>query len=182
MLKRSHLPTALALVAAIWLAAGCKPPPPPAAPPAPSGPKTVPGGPAAGTGSQGQDLTETAPVAAGVTETIKQHASLFPKGVKLETITVHDGVAALDFSPEFNQLANMGDTTESHAQKQLRAALAAFPAIQKMTVTVHGKPFDSQTTDWTTPFPVRLSAEEKDAGSEKGSAVEDTASGHGGGR
>jgi hypothetical protein len=52
-------------------------------------------------------------------------------------------------------LANMGDTTESHAQKQLRAALAQFPGIEKMHVTVQGKPFDSQTTDWTEPFPVR---------------------------
>ena len=32
-----------------------------------------------------------------------------------------------------------------------------------MTVTVQGKPFDSQTTDWTTPFPVRPTAEEKEA-------------------
>jgi len=109
-------------------------------------------------------MTDTTPVKEGIAQAIKQHASLFPKGVTLESVTVHASVAALDFSPEFNQLANMGDTTESHAQKQLRAALAEFPAIQKMTVTVHGKPFDSQTTDWTTPFPVRLSDEEKNAG------------------
>lgn len=79
----------------------------------------------------------------------------FPKGTQLVSLNLKDGVATLDFSKEFNALANSGDSTESAAQKSLRAALAKFPEVQKMRVTVEGKPFDSQNTDWTTPFPVR---------------------------
>ena len=84
----------------------------------------------------------------------------------MESVSVRGGIAALDFSPEFNQLSNMGDSTESGAQKQLRAALAKFPEIKKMQVTVRGKPFDSQATDWTTPFPVRETADERDHGAD----------------
>ena len=114
------------------------------------------------------DMADMAPVAGGIALAIKQRPELFPKGAKLETVTVHEGVAALDFSPEFGRLSSLGDSTESRAQKQLRSALAKFPEIQKMTVTVHGKPYDSQMTDWTTPFPVRLSDEEKEASANPG--------------
>ena len=115
-------------------------------------------------------MADTAPVEEGVAAAIKQNPELFPKGVKLETVTVQGGVAALDFSTEFNKLGSMGDTTESRTHKRLRAALAKFPEIEKMTVTVHGKPYDSQMTDWTTPFPVRLSDEEKEASANPGGA------------
>ncbi|MCW3095348.1 MAG: Sporulation and spore germination [Chthonomonadaceae bacterium] len=94
----------------------------------------------------------------------KSGSSPFPKGTQLKSVSVKDGIATLDFSKEFNALANNGDTTESLAQKSLRAALANFPEVQKMRVTVEGKPFDSQNTDWTTPFPVRDDA--KSAGGE----------------
>ncbi len=115
-------------------------------------------------------MADTAPVEEGIVAAIKQNPELFPKGVKLETVTVQGGVAALDFSTEFNKLGSMGDTTESRTHKRLRAALARFPEIEKMTVTVHGKPYDSQMTDWTTPFPVRLSDEEKEASANSGGA------------
>ena len=182
MLKRTHLSAALIVCAALWPATGCTPPPAPANPSAPSSPKIAPGSPTADTGSQGQDMADTAPVGEGIVQAIKKHASLFPKGVTLDSVSVRGGVAALDFSPEFSQLANMGDTTESRAQKQLRAALAKFSAIRKMTVTVHGRPFDSQTADWTTPFPVRLSVEEKDAAESQDPAAADAARPEGGGR
>lgn len=65
-----------------------------------------------------------------------------------------DGVVYLDFNSAFNRLANMGDTTESQAQKALRHALQGIPGVKMMAVTVEGKPFQSQMTDWTTPFPI----------------------------
>jgi hypothetical protein len=117
------------------------------------------------------EATDTEKVADAVRAAIKRHAESFPKGVSVARVTVTDGVATLDFSPEFNKLANMGDSTESHAQKHLRAAVAKFPGIEKMRVTVQGKPFDSQATDWTTPFPVRQSGEELDATAAGGSPV-----------
>lgn len=151
------------LGAALCLAAGCRPSAPPAMsgqPVKPTPPVTTPSTDAQ---TQGRDMSDVGPVRDAVSAAIKSHASLFPKGTRLIATTVHGGVAALDFSPEFNHLANMGESTESGAQKQLRAALAKFPEIDKMTVTVAGKPFDSQATDWTTPFPVRPSAAEREA-------------------
>jgi len=82
-------------------------------------------------------------------------SSPFPKGTQLKSAVVTDGVAVLDFSKEFNALGNSGDSVESQAQKALKAALAPFPEVQKMRVTVEGKPYDSQVTDWSTPFSVR---------------------------
>ncbi len=92
----------------------------------------------------------------------------FPKGTQLIGFDLKDGVAVLDFSKEFNALANAGDSTESQVQKGLCATLAKFPEVQKMKVTVEGKPFDSQNTDWTTPFPVRSGATDGGRGGKGG--------------
>ena len=81
--------------------------------------------------------------------------SAIPAGTRLLSINVKDGVAILDVSKEFNALADQGESVESKAQKELRATLAQFPEVHKMRLTVEGKPFDSQATDWNTPFPVR---------------------------
>lgn len=79
---------------------------------------------------------------------------VIPRGTKLLGARVQNGVAYLDFNSTFNQLANMGDTTESQAQKALRHALRGIPGVRMVAVTVEGKPFQSQMTDWTTPFPI----------------------------
>ena len=86
-------------------------------------------------------------------------ASPFPVGTRLIGVDLKESVATLDFSKEFNALANSGDSVEAAAQKSLRSALAKFPEVQKMRVTVEGKGFDSQNTDWSTPFPVRDGAQ-----------------------
>lgn len=91
-------------------------------------------------------------------------ASPFPKGTQLLNLNLKEGVATLDFSKEFNALANSGDSVESMAQKSLCATLAKFPEVQRMRVTVEGKPFDSQNTDWSTPFPVRSSVKTTPSG------------------
>ncbi len=83
-----------------------------------------------------------------------------PHGVKLRSVTLKDDVATLDFNSRFNSLANMGDTTESQAQKALRTAVGTVNGVEKMNVTVDGKPFDSQMTDWSTPFDVHYQTDE----------------------
>ena len=80
---------------------------------------------------------------------------VFPSGVQVKSVTLENGVASIDFSHEFSELANSGETVESDAQHALRKAIAKFTTIEKMRVTVDGKPFESQATDWNTPFPVR---------------------------
>lgn len=130
--------------------------PAPAAPPV-SDPQPVP--PASG----GQT-----PIKEALTGLLTQTTSSpFPPGTQLIGVSVKEGVATLDFSKEFNALANSGDSVESAAQKSLRSTLAKFPHVQKMRVTVDGKAFDSQNTDWNTPFPVRDGAQ-KGAGEAQG--------------
>jgi hypothetical protein len=80
---------------------------------------------------------------------------VFPSGVQVKSVTIADRVVTVDFSHEFGELANKGETVESDAQYSLRKVLAKFTTIDKMRVTVEGKPFDSQATDWYTPFAVR---------------------------
>lgn len=89
---------------------------------------------------------------------LMQDGSPFPKGTQIRSVEIKDGVAKVDFSKEFSALANMGDSTEAAAQKTLRTALAQFPEVQSMLITVEGKPFDSQVTDWSKPIPVRDAA------------------------
>jgi spore germination protein GerM len=86
---------------------------------------------------------------------------VFPAGVHINSVTLQDGVATVDFSHEFSQLANSGESVESAAQHALRSTLAQFTSVEKLRVTVEGKRFDSQATDWQTPFPVRETKREK---------------------
>jgi hypothetical protein len=97
----------------------------------------------------------------------EQNASehpFLPRGTRLLSAAFKDGVASLDFSKEFATLANHGDTVESKAQKALRHALADIHGVEKMRVTVEGQPFDSQATDWNTPFPVHDDADTDSTG------------------
>jgi len=147
---RLVLPCLLLVAAALC---GCHGAPPPAQPQV----NIVPTPPPA---KDPTPVPPTPPAPSKVTEAVnallsQPGSSPFPKGTHLKSAVVTDGVAVLDFSKEFNALGNSGDSVESQAQKALQAALAAIPEVQKMRVTVEGKPYDSQVTDWITPFPVR---------------------------
>ncbi len=108
--------------------------------------------------SDGQSDT-VAQVTSAVDTLLSQQASAtypcIPKGTKLKHADVSKGIATLDFNSKFSAISNMGDTTESQAQQALQQALAPISDVNKMSVTVDGKPFQSQMTDWTTPFSVR---------------------------
>jgi hypothetical protein len=82
--------------------------------------------------------------------------SPFPPGTQLKSVSIEGDVATLDFSKEFNGLIDSGETTESMAQRELRKAASHVFGVEKMRVTVEGKPFESEATDWNTPFPVRF--------------------------
>ena len=92
-----------------------------------------------------------------LTDMIDRDASadqVFPHGVKVLKVTVKDTVVSVDFSKEFSALANSGESTESAAQKLIRSTLAKEHGIERVSVSVEGHAFDSQATDWSTPFPV----------------------------
>ncbi len=79
----------------------------------------------------------------------------FPKGVKINHAKIEAGVLSLDFNSAFNQAANLGESGESEIQKELMRIAAGHNSVEKMRVTVNGRPFESQATDWNTPFSVR---------------------------
>ncbi len=80
--------------------------------------------------------------------------SPFPKGVHLLSVDLKDKTASVDVSKEFNELANKGESMEGLAQKKLCAALAEFPNVDTMRLTVEGKDYESQASDWRS-VPVR---------------------------
>lgn len=86
----------------------------------------------------------------------------FPPGTKLLHAKLSHGTVTLDFNQQFDRLADMGDTNESNAQHDLCNALVAIPGVKMLRVTVEGKPFDSQMTDWYTPFSVHVGREDPD--------------------
>ena len=70
--------------------------------------------------------------------------SAFPKGTKLVSLSVKDGTAILELSPEFNEIHNLGDTGESLAYNALRDLLAQFRTVKTMRVLVDGKVFEGE--------------------------------------
>lgn len=111
--------------------------------------------------------TEKTPISDAITALLKEKSGvLFPAETKLKSAALSEGVVKLDLSAEFAKISTMGERTESEAQKALRKTLAAFPAVQKMSVMVEGKPFTSEVTDWGTPFPVRANGENSAASNE----------------
>ncbi len=112
-------------------------------------------------GSATDNSASKTPVKSSIVALLEQDAKtdhVFPAGVQVKSVTLEDGVVSIDFSHEFSELANSGETVESDAQHSLRKALSKFTTIEKMRVTVEGKPFESQATDWNTPFLVRDAA------------------------
>ncbi len=81
-------------------------------------------------------------------------SSAFPKGTRLLNVDLKDKVALVDVSKEFNQLQNKGESNEGQVQKHLCAALARFPSVDTLHLTVEGKDYESQAADWRS-IPVR---------------------------
>ena len=153
----------LLAVALIVLAAGCHLTPQ-TAPPSNSKQQAAPDN------STTQQSHSKTPITDALVSLLEDDAAgdhVYPKGVKLNSEKLHNGVATLDFSQEFSALANSGESVESAAQKALQATLARYDKVEKMRVTVEGKRFESQATDWYTPFAVRDSASEGDRTAER---------------
>ncbi len=102
--------------------------------------------------------SETPTLRSAITEMLEKDAHgdhAFPDSVQLKSVEIAHGVAVVDFSHEFAKLADSGETVESEAQKRLRSTVAKFKNVERMRVTVEGRPFESQATDWNVPFAVR---------------------------
>ncbi len=106
------------------------------------------------------------PVRDAVQFAMDQHREMFPPNTEIQGITLTDGVATIDFSAEFNKLTEMGDSNEGDVQRLLRRSLAVIKEIEMMRVTVDGHRFESQNTDWQTPFPVRSELDSLQSGND----------------
>jgi|GEM_PF-2393408 hypothetical protein len=91
---------------------------------------------------------------ASIDSVLQSHPELF-NGAKLNSIDVEDGEVSLNFSKEFMQVSEIGDTGESMAQNALLSALSKYPGIVKMSVLVDGRVYQGEHNgDWT-DIPVR---------------------------
>ncbi len=106
------------------------------------------------------------PVRDTVQFAMDQHREMFPPNTEIQGITLTDGVATIDFSSEFNKITEMGDSNEGDVQRLLRRSLAVIKEIEMMRVTVDGHRFESQNTDWQTPFPVRSEQDSLQSGND----------------
>ncbi|MGQ9738383.1 MAG: GerMN domain-containing protein [Armatimonadota bacterium] len=81
----------------------------------------------------------------------------FPQGTRLLRVTVHDGVAEVDFSRELVDNFPGGSTTESLIVESLCKTLAQFTDVEKVRVLVEGKKISTigEHIDLSKPVPVR---------------------------
>lgn len=81
-------------------------------------------------------------------------SSALPAGTRVLSLEVRDGVATLDLSAEFAALAESGMTGESLAQEALLRCMAQFAEVNRLTVTVEGRPFEGEHSGPWTDLPV----------------------------
>ena len=121
------------------------------------------------------DAAAPSPVTDALTTLFAREAqakdSPFPKGVRLLDVDLKDKIATVNVSKEFNQLPNKGESYEGLAQKKLCAALAPFPTVDTMRLTVEGKDYESQASDWRS-VPVRTKGEASGQATAPGDGVQ----------
>lgn len=85
----------------------------------------------------------------------KQESSPIPRGTRLVGVNIRDGVATVELSSEFNDLAKRSESIISMAQNTLRKSLGQFSTVKKMRVLVDGKVFDDDVSGRWEDIPVR---------------------------
>ena len=66
-------------------------------------------------------------------------ADIFPKGTKVRSVKVKDGIATADFSRELKDAAVGGSTGERMLVSALVNTLTEFPDVKRVLITVEGK-------------------------------------------
>lgn len=81
----------------------------------------------------------------------------FPQGTRLLHVTVHNGIAEVDFSRELVDNFPGGSTTEALIVESLCKTLAQFTDVEKVRVLVEGKKISTigEHIDLSKPVPVR---------------------------
>lgn len=104
-------------------------------------------------------VSKTPPIASEtvlkkVNKAMEANREYFPKGARVQGASVGGDIVTLDFSKEMNGLSSMGESVESKAQKTILTSLQSVPGVKTARVTVEGKPFESEATDWYEPMPI----------------------------
>ena len=61
----------------------------------------------------------------------------------MESVTVADGLATVDFSRELKDNFHGGDTDEANAVNGILRALGRFPTVNRVQILVAGQPVES---------------------------------------
>lgn len=167
MKTQYNLPLLLSL-ACVVCCTGCqKTDSEPAPPSVTANVPATPVAPTAQTDAVPQDTPTPTPIKDALTTLFAKEAedakSPFPKGTHLLSVDLKDKTASVDVSKEFSKLANKGESMEGLAQKKLCAALADFPAVDTLRLTVEGKDYESQAADWRN-IPVRAGKDAAETG------------------
>jgi len=83
------------------------------------------------------------PATAAVNALIQTPKSPMPSGTELRGIKIADGLATVDFSPEFRDNFHGGDTQAAQTVNSLLETLGQFPTIERVQIWIDGKPVDS---------------------------------------
>lgn len=88
-----------------------------------------------------------------LTESAKDQYSVFPKQLKVNAVTVTDGVAAVDMSKDFKQIAAGGTLTQHLALASIVNTLTDFTDIKGVTFSVEGQKLNTfGNFDLSTPL------------------------------
>ena len=69
--------------------------------------------------------------------------SPLPSGASLRTLTIKDGLATVDFSPEFKKNFHGSDTQEAQAVNSILLTLGQFSTVKRVQILVDGDIIDS---------------------------------------
>ena len=102
---------------------------------------------------------------------IEAKHSPLPKGTQVKSIKIEDGLATVDFSPEFKDNFHGSDTEEAQALNSILMTLGQFSTIQHVQILVNGAATDtlgghleiSDPLDVITPASARQARENHDA-------------------
>jgi spore germination protein GerM len=89
------------------------------------------------------DSGATSPAQDSINNLIAARHSPLPVGTRLESISIADGTATLDFSHELKDNFHGGDTDEANAVNGILKTMGQFPAVSRVQILVAGRPVES---------------------------------------
>ncbi|HVK03924.1 MAG TPA: GerMN domain-containing protein [Armatimonadaceae bacterium] len=83
------------------------------------------------------------PATAALEYMVGQPDSPLPKGTKVRSLDIADGLATVDFSPEFKDRFEGGETQEALVINAVLATLGQFDTVREVQILVEGKKIET---------------------------------------